>query len=111
MAAGSGPAPWTRAERTREIGYALAMYEMYQVARELKVTFGGAPRPDFDAMPPEVAWVMGASAAMRFANEIAAYARDAWLLHGDPASLSECVSRLADGGYGTPPPELSGDPR
>jgi hypothetical protein len=102
------PAPWTRAERTREIGYAAAMIEITQAVREL-CDSSPAAIPDFIAgMPPEVAYLAGTMIAGHVLEKIRAYAADAFLLHGDPVFFSECVGRLAEGGYGTPPAEPGG---
>jgi hypothetical protein len=80
---------------------------MSQAAKALKKIYPG-PAPDLGPIPPEVAWMMGALAAGRFFDKIAEYASDAFVMYHDPAFFSECVGRLAEGGYGTPPPEPSG---
>jgi hypothetical protein len=106
----AAPAPWTRAERTREIGYAQAMLEMSQAAKELKKAFPVDIRARVDGLPPEVAYVMGAIDAGRFMDKIAEYASDAFVMYHDPAFFSECVDRLADYGPAPVEPPPGGQP-
>jgi len=104
----AAPAPWTRAERTREIGYAEAMYEAMQAAKEIKKAFPVDIRVEVDGLPPEAAWMMGALAAGRFFDKIIKFTEDAYFMHVDPAYFSKCVGRLAEGRYGAAPAELPG---
>lgn len=100
-------APWTRAERTREIGYAEAMSEIASFVREL----GKTPPPMLDiapSLPPEAAWYLGAMQYCAVVDRIRDYAAAAYLVHADPAFFGRCAGSLAEGGYGPAPSEPGG---
>jgi hypothetical protein len=103
--------PWTRAERTREIGYAAAMFEISQAGREVRegpVGLGIQPPPYIADMAPELAYFVGMRTARVLLDRVIAYAQDAYLMHVDPSLFSRHVDRVAEGGYGTAPAEPGG---
>jgi hypothetical protein len=84
----------TSAQRSRELGYADAMREVWNIVRELEKA--PLPAPDsIEMLEPEMAFYIGVLAADQQLKMLGIYAFDAYYLHLEPGKdTTRHVDRL-----------------
>lgn len=101
----------TAAQRSRELGYADAMLEVWEIVRELEKNIPLYPLPqDIAGLDPDVAFTFGAASARRPLAMLGTYAFDAYYLHMEPGKDTtrhvDYMARYPASSYGTARPEL-----
>lgn len=97
----------TAAQRSRELGYADAMHDIWQIARDLE-KLPLSPPEHVGSYLPEVAFHVGVVLADQQLHMLADYAFDAYLLHLEPGKgTTRRVDHMAryPAFYGTARPE------